>query len=108
MPPTANPSDKFGVPVKVGLEVPAFAFMVLVTVVAKSASSPNAAANSSSVLSKSGAPLVSAVIAEAFVAIPAKVVAILEKPGIATAPVKVGASLGALPATDVKTVSTLA
>ena len=56
---------------------------------------------------RSGAPFVSAVIAAAFVAIPAKVVATSVKPGIATVPVNVGASFGALEATEVRTVSTL-
>ena len=63
---------------------------------AKLASSPSAAANSSRVFSNDGAPLVRAVIAEAFVATPPKVVATSEKPGIATFPVNVGAFFGAL------------
>ena len=77
-------------------------------VVAKFASSSMAAANSSNVLSKSGAPFVSAVIAAAFVAIPPRVVATSLNPGMATVPVNVGAFVGAFVETEVRTVSTFA
>ena len=95
-------------PVSVGDAASAFPARALVIVVEKFSSSFIAAANSSKVLSKVGAPLVNAVIAAAFVAIPPRVDATSVNPGIATVPVNVGASIGALAVTEVRTVSTFA